>query len=241
MLDWLRRDPQCDQSIEIGDRSMPVVIRRHPRAKRMTLRLSPDGREVRLSIPQWGRTAEALEFAHSRKTWLAEQLALIPTVEAIRHGVRIPFRGVEVSIDHSPVARRKPALAGDSVSVGGPEHSLESRLRRWLEREAQGANTDDLAEYCRKAGRDAPRLGLSRARRRWGSCAPDGSIRINWRLIMAPDFVRRSVVAHEVAHLVHFDHSPHFHELLSEIYEGDIKAANSWLKRHGRSLYLPFG
>ena len=38
--------------------------------------------------------------------------------------------------------------------------------------------------------------------------------RINWRLVMAPDPVRRSVVAHEVAHLVHFDHSPAFHALL---------------------------
>jgi predicted metal-dependent hydrolase len=58
---------------------------------------------------------------------------------------------------------------------------------------------------------------------------------------MAPDPVRRSVVAHEVAHLVHFDHSPRFHALLGELFEDDIKAANSWLKKEGRSLYQPFG
>jgi len=82
---------------------------------------------------------------------------------------------------------------------------------------------------------------LSNARRRWGSCAATGAIRINWRLVMAPDAVRRSVVAHEVAHLVHFDHSPRFHALLGELFEGDIKAANLWLKREGRGLYQPFG
>ena len=53
--------------------------------------------------------------------------------------------------------------------------------------------------------------------------------------------MRRSVVAHEVAHLVHFDHSPRFHALLAELYEGDIAEANLWLKRESRSLYLPFG
>ena len=58
---------------------------------------------------------------------------------------------------------------------------------------------------------------------------------------MAPDFVRRSVVAHEVAHLVHFDHSPRFHALLAALFEGDLAAANRWLKREGRSLYAPFG
>jgi len=52
--------------------------------------------------------------------------------------------------------------------------------------------------------------------------------------------VRRSVVAHEIAHLVHFDHSQRFHGLLGDLYEGDLAAANRWLKREGRSLYTVF-
>jgi predicted metal-dependent hydrolase len=58
---------------------------------------------------------------------------------------------------------------------------------------------------------------------------------------MAPDAVRRSVVAHEVAHLTHFDHSPAFHAHLEALFEGDLPAANRWLKREGRSLYAHFG
>ena len=84
-------------------------------------------------------------------------------------------------------------------------------------------------------------LSLSRAQRRWGSCSGHGTIRVNWRLVQAPDEVRRSVVAHEVAHLVHFDHSRAFHALLGELYEGDLAAANRWLKQHGRTLYTAFG
>jgi len=106
---------------------------------------------------------------------------------------------------------------------------------------ARALMAEDLAHYCGLANRPAPRLMLSRARRRWGSCARDGTIRINWRLVMAPEPVRRSVVAHEVAHLIHFDHSPAFHALLGELFEGDIRAVNRWLKREGRGLYLPFG
>ena len=59
--------------------------------------------------------------------------------------------------------------------------------------------------------------------------------------MQAPDFVRRSVVAHEVAHLVHFDHSPAFHALLGRIYEADIRIADGWLREHGRGLYASFG
>ncbi|MFX8523827.1 M48 family metallopeptidase, partial [Acinetobacter baumannii] len=79
---------------------------------------------------------------------------------------------------------------------------------------------------CARAGLAVPRLALSRAQRRWGSCAADGTIRINWRLVMAPDAVRRSVVAHEVAHITHFDHSPAFHAHLDRLYEGSIAQAN---------------
>ena len=66
-------------------------------------------------------------------------------------------------------------------------------------------------------------------------------MRINWRLIQAPDFVRRSVVAHEVTHLVHFDHSPAFHQMLGDLYAGDIREADQWLKDKGRTLYSSFG
>src|SRR5690606_31499520 len=116
-----------------------------------------------------------------------------------------------------------------------------ARLQRWLQGEARLLFAADLADYCERAGRPPAKLALSSARRRWGSCARSGAIRINWRLVMAPDFVRRSVVAHEVAHLVHFDHSPGFHRLLGALFEGDLQSADAWLKREGRGLYLPFG
>ena len=94
--------------------------------------------------------------------------------------------------------------------------------------------------YCDRAGLPPAQVRLSRAKRRWGSCSSKGVLRLNWRLVQAPDFVRRSVVAHEVAHLVHFDHSPAFHALLDTIYEGEIEDANRWLKQHGRTLYASF-
>ena len=49
------------------------------------------------------------------------------------------------------------------------------------------------------------------------------------------------MVAHETAHRVHFDHSPRFHALLGEMFEGDLPAAESWLKAHGRALFSAFG
>lgn len=241
MIEWLMRSRQEPPAVDLGEAVLPIVVRRLGQARRMTLRLAPDGSEVRVSIPHWGRTAEALAFARSRREWLAGQLAAVPKPQVPEPDGSIAYRGRALRIEHLPEAPRRPVPAGEAIRIGGPAHALSGRLRRWLEGEALVVLEADLSEYCRRAGVPTPSLALSNARRRWGSCGPDGAIRINWRLIMAPDFVRRSVVAHEVAHLVHFDHSPRFHALLAELFEGDVAAANRWLKREGRGLYAMFG
>ncbi len=257
MFDWLKRaDPRARRSpaprtpaprvlaartISVGERELPLVIRKLTHARRMTLRLAPDGSEARVSIPAWCRVGDAEAFARDRADWLAGQLANLPEARTIAPGATLNLRGQPLVIAWCEPARRKPVVENGHLIIGGPCESLGKRLQRWLEGEAIASLTEDLAFYCARAGHDIPRLSLSRAQRRWGSCAADGSIRMNWRLVMAPDFVRRSVVAHEVAHITHFDHSSEFHAHLDRLYEEEIGTANRWLKRYGRTLYAPFG
>lgn len=240
MIDWLRDDHR-DPSVSIGGKDLPIAIRRHARAKRLTMRLAPDGGEVRITLPMWGRTKDALVFAESRAAWLEDQLARIPQQAPIMPGAALAYRGNALLVDWQPHLPRRPQMADDRLLLGGPIDSLPVRVQRWLEAEALRLLDEDLDFYCVRADRDTPELRLSRAQRRWGSCSSRQCIRINWRLIQAPDFVRRSVVAHEVAHLDHFDHSPAFYAQLGQLFEGDLAAADSWLRREGRSLYRAFG
>ena len=240
MIDWLLR-PKEEPTIDLGHCRLPLVIRRHPRATRMVMRLAPDGAEVRVTMPRWGRTAEALAFARSRADWLAEQLAALPRKQTPEPGGTISYCGQVLTIEWAASHPRTPVLDEDAIRLGGTESGLPARLRRWLDREAVRLMEADLAHYCAIARLPAPPMRLSRAQRRWGSCSGNGTIRLNWRLIQAPDHVRRSVVAHEVAHLVHFDHGPAFHAKLAEIFDGDLASANRWLRQQGRSLYTAFG
>ncbi|MEE4205316.1 MAG: YgjP-like metallopeptidase domain-containing protein [Erythrobacter sp.] len=240
MIDWLRR-AAIDPGIELNGERVPIVLRQHKRARRLTLRLAPDGSEVRLTVPHWAPRAQAIAFAHARAEWLAEQHAKVPRRAAPGPGGKVLLRGSPVLIEWNEEASRAPRLTGGALSIGGPLAGLEGRLRRWLEREALALIEADMRDYCTAARLDPVPVALSRAQRRWGSCSDRARIRINWRLVQAPDFVRRSVVAHEVAHLVHFDHSPAFHALLGDIYEGEIGVADRWLKERGRSLYAAFG
>jgi predicted metal-dependent hydrolase len=240
MIDWLRREIS-EPAIMLGGTQRPIAIRRHPTARRMTLRLAPDGSEVRVTLPRWGRTREAIAFAETRRDWLESQLARVPQQQIIGPGATIAYLGAGLTIDWRADLPRTPRLEGARLVLGGPKAGLARRVQRWLEGEALRLLQADLAGYCAAADRPVPPLCLSRAQRRWGSCSSNGTVRINWRLVQAPDFVRRSVVAHEVAHLVHFDHSAAFHAMLRMIYEGDTGAADRWLKREGRGLYASFG
>jgi predicted metal-dependent hydrolase len=239
-LGWFSRNWREPPTVKLGDRDVPITIRRLPQARRMTLRLARDG-SVRLSIPTWARSADALSFVRSRADWLTGQLAGLPVPAPIEPGATLRYRGTPLVVDWDETAPRRPVCGDGTLRIGGPAASLEQRLRRWLETEARRLLSDDLTHYAAAAQVTAPPLMLSNAQRRWGSCSTRGVIRINWRLVMAPDTVRRSVVAHEVAHLLHFNHSPQFHAALRRLFEGDIAAANDWLKRDGRGLYVPFG
>ncbi len=243
-MEWLNKFAQNPQ-VEVAGRTVPIALRRHPAAKRLTMRVAPDGTEIRITMPRWGQSREAVAFAQSRLGWLELQLAAAarsnPSVRPVGHGATIPLRGADHVIAWDRHLPRAPVPVEGTIRIGGPEAGIAARLERWLRAQGLSMMESDLAQYCANAGVPTPRLSLSRARRRWGSCSSSGVVRINWRLIMAPDHVRRSVVAHEVAHLVHFDHSPAFHALLADLFEGDLAGANSWLKASGRGLYSHFG
>lgn len=238
--DFLRRKPAAP-TLALGERVLPIEIRRLATARRLTLRLAPDGSAIRVTIPNWAPTREALAFVHSRTDWLETQLGNVPDAVPLGPGSTLAWRGMPHVLHHRADLARGVRLIDGALHVGGPLESFVPRLRRWMQAEARTLFLADLADYAPRAGVPVPPLALTNARRRWGSCAADQTIRMNWRLAMAPDPVRRSVVAHEVAHLVHFNHSPRFHDLLANLFEGEVEAANRWLKRHGRELYLPLG
>ena len=248
MIEWLRRAgkprppaPPERRSLIVAGRELPVAIRTLRTARRMTLRIAPDGSEARITMPPWGRSGEALTFARERSDWLALQLAAVPPRFAPGVGEALAYRGERLRIAWNAGAPRRPVLDDGAIVLGGPRESLERRLQSWLEAEALRLFGEDVSDFAATADVATPRVLLSRAGRRWGSCTSGGVVRLNWRLVMAPDFVRRSVVANEIAHLVHFDHGPGFHGFLGDIYDGDLLAANRWLKREGRSLYAAFG
>ena len=212
-------------------------IVRHPRARRMRLSVDPASGRARLTLPPRASLKAGMRWAAEHRQWIAAQQARLPQAVPFAPGAVIPFRGRPMTIDWRPGQPRRVTLDGDRLVCGGPAEGLARRIQNWLRREALrllGEETDELAE---RIGVAVERVSVGDPRARWGSCSSRGAIRYSWRLILAPDHVRRATVAHEVAHRVHMDHSRRFHTLVEELLGGDPAPARAWLSANGAALH----
>jgi predicted metal-dependent hydrolase len=210
---------------------------RSTRARAMRLVVDSRNGTVRLTLPRRASETEGLRWAETKRAWVEGQLSQLPAPQPIASGMIVPFGGVELRLDASDRYPRRPLVADGTLRIGGPVDSLGPRLLRWLKGEAKVLLERETQEFAAKAGVIVPNVGVGDPVSRWGSCAASGDIRYSWRLILAPEYVRRATVAHEVAHRVHMNHSRIFHILVAEIYEGDPSPARRWLRQHGASLH----
>lgn len=214
-----------------------LEIVRHPRARRTRLSVDPTTGQVRLTLPPRMSEAAGLRWAEGHRAWIAAQRARLPQPRPFVDGALIPFGDGELRIDWRAEAPRRVAREGDVLVVGGPVDGLSRRVATWLKREALAVLTAETAHFAAIAGVTVDAVSIGDPRSRWGSCSSAGAIRYSWRLVLAPAWVRRATVAHEVAHRVHMNHSPRFHALVEQILGADPAPARAWLRRHGAQLH----
>lgn len=203
----------------------------------MRLRVDRRTGEVVLTIPRRASRRKALAWADGHRDWIESRLAEVAPPKPLVPGADLPLHDRPHRIDWSPDRPRTPRLEDGRIVAGGPEAGLEARLLRWVRRHAIDTLAADTAFFAAKAGVKVTRIGVGDPLSRWGSCSASGAIRYSWRLILAPEWVRRATVAHEVAHRVHMNHGPDFHALVETLLESDPKPARLWLRRHGPSLH----
>lgn len=214
-----------------------LKIKPSPRAKAMRLQVDPRTGEVVLTVPKRVSLKKALGWADEQRGWIERALADVPPAVAIVPGSTIPLYGLPHLIDWDAERSRIVRVEEGRLSLGGPAETVDLRVLRWLKTHARDVLTRETREYAEKAGVSVSRVGIGDPVSRWGSCSESGAIRYSWRLILAPEHVRRATVAHEVAHRVHMNHGRAFHALVRKLYGADPSPARYWLKREGAVLH----
>lgn len=222
---------------EAGGTRAALKLIRSARARSMRLRVDQRTGTVLLTIPARASQRKALAWAAEQRPWIEAQLAAMAPVSRLLPGGELPLYGRPHLIDWDPARPRTPRLEPGRLIAGGPAEGLEARLLRWLKRHAADLLASETREFAAKAGVQVERVGVGDPVSRWGSCSSSGTVRYSWRLIVAPDWVRRATVAHEVAHLVHMNHGPDFHALVARLLGADPRPARSWLRSNGPLIH----
>ncbi|WP_422369164.1 M48 family metallopeptidase [Pelagibius sp.] len=223
-------------SLEVAEREVPVELQRHPRARRISLRISKTGDGIVMVLPKRAAIREAMDFAERNSGWILKHLEDQPARIAFAPGAIIPLFGVDHVVEHDAAAKRGVWRGEGRILVSGQAEHLPRRLGDFLKREAHREIGQRAREKAARIDRRIGRISLRDTRSRWGSCSSRGDMNFSWRLVLTPDYVLDYVVAHEVAHLMELNHSQRFWRLTDSLTP-EMERAKDWLSREGGRVH----
>ena len=91
---------------------------------------------------------------------------------------------------------------------------------------------EKVKRFASLFGVDYGRITIRNQRSRWGSCSSKGNLNFNCLLMLLPDEVIDSVVAHELCHIKHMNHSKDFYDELTRVFP-NYQQCRMWLKENG--------
>lgn len=225
-----------DWFLHMADQQIPIAVKRHRKARRIILRIDPETDGVSVTLPTRAAASEAADFVRDRGSWILERLAKLPGRTILQDGAEITILGRDYTIRHDADGRGAPHINGEDIIVTGrPEH-LSRRITDWLKERARQEISPRAHALAERLERRVGKISIRDTRSRWGSCATSGNLSFSWRLVMAPEWVLDYVVAHEVSHLVHHNHSSDFWNVVSSL-DVEVEPSRRWLNANGGRLH----
>lgn len=212
----------------------------NPRARRLSIRIDARAGEAVAIAPSERRLGEVVSFARTRSEWIADRLAARAAGTPLEPGGAVSWLGRSVRLEAvggAGAARLVETPDGPVIRSGGEGEAFSRRVENWFRRAAREFLVARTEIHLKALGQKPVRVSIVDTRSRWGSCSPHNrSIRYSWRVVMAPAEVADYLAAHEVAHLVHADHSPAYWSVVHRLV-GDHRPFRQWLRDHGAALH----
>jgi len=207
----------------------------------MVVRYQPINHSLTLTLPRYVSIKQGLTFIEEKRRWIEQQLAQKPAQICFHDGMRMEILGRRVTLKHVGGRGVVRLQADDETSeahllVSGDAEFFARRVRDFLLRSARDEMTRLANHYAARLGVSIRKISLRDTHSLWGSCNHAGHLSFSWRLVLAPYEVLDYVVCHEVAHLVHLNHSKAYWQVVAMICP-DFERHRDWLRQHGSTLY----
>lgn len=234
-----RLKPAIPAVVTVSGHQVPLIVRRHPRARRLSLRWRADSFEAILTTPMRCLGATILDFVTQSTPWLENQLQKSSPQTDYTPGMILPILGRPYELRHTPSARHSTWWGDDHLLIHAPEDKFQLATIKSIQNIAHQFLSELTHDYAERLGKEVKRVTLRDTRSRWGSCSSSGTISYCWRLAFAPRDVAAYVCAHEASHLLEMNHSPAFWNHVGRLCP-EYKAHRQWLRANGNKL-LQYG
>ncbi|SHF20222.1 hypothetical protein SAMN04487965_1617 [Microbulbifer donghaiensis] len=223
---------------------IPYRLVRSHRRKRLGLVLAESGVEVR--IPARCAARHGHQFLQENIQWVRAQLLRVDQraaqVPEYRYafGESFPWLGRPLPLVRA--ARPADAGIGEVISLytryrDPDEEQLQTALQRLYQREALDLLSGKSARLAQQLGLKFSSVRVRRTKSKWGHCSIRGELQYNWLVCLAPEPVVDYLVAHEVSHLQHHNHSRAFWQLVESVCPR-YRELRRWLRDNGHRLTL---
>ena len=230
--------------------ALTYTIERRPRRKTASISVSPKN-EVNVIVPEHLSDEQVQSIIDRKAEWIRSKMRFNSEVkhpykpkeyisgEAFTYLGR-NYRLKVVVGGPAPVKLETGRLCVQVPSTVPPQDRNDyiiSELTCWYKSRGLKKLKERVAMYSRHLDLKPLKVVSKDLRSQWGSCTSRGEIAFNWKIVIAPISIIDYVVAHELCHLVHHDHSKEYWQLLQSVLP-DYKERKEWLRVNGGLLGL---
>ncbi len=236
--------------VKFGDATIEYEVLRSQR-RRKTVQITMDGGRLLVAAPTDTPCSKLETIVHKRAPWILRQAPdalLAPKKKRFVSGETLPYLGRNVRLIVQPADVLSPRVRFDhwSFRIYVPARlddadrydGIRKVVTYWYRRRAELRLPEAVEIWRKRIGLpETPEVLIRDQRQRWGSCAPGGTLRFNWRVVMLPPALSEYVIVHELAHLRVSSHSTQYWDLVSSLLP-DARQRRQRLREAGKVLPL---
>ena len=219
-------------------------------ARRRSISIEIAKAQVVVRAPFFVATSDVEKFIYEKANWVqqkltqqAQQISTVP-VRSFVDGSQLPYLDHMLTLVVRKLSDADVVRYGDKLLVVLSSRSRlddaeQSRrlVMSWLQTQALHLLSEKTEHAARAINARVANVSIKATRAKWGHCTTQGDIQYNWQILLAPEAIVDYLVAHEVSHLLHHNHSPAFWAVVARLCP-DYKKRRAWLKANSMHLMI---
>jgi len=177
--------------------------------------------------PMFCSRRKITQFLQHHAQWINGRLAYyrenpgLPEL-TFQRGTRLFLLGKPYEIVAEIGSKRTVVLAEQQIHFTKPDYKAGdevSALSRWYRQWAEAYFSERAHTLHANATIELPQFvcKVRKMKRQWGNCSRKAEIKFNLNLIQYPEDCIDYVIYHEMSHLLHFNHSKAFYNVLETL------------------------